>query len=225
MCQPGQDYGDGDFRLVVMALIAFVLFVLSCGCDRARAPMAPVTAPSSISSQTLIAHSAAACAPAGPTALSVWTQGQVVHFDWQRDSSPDHQIQIERRNNAGAHEAAGAFLVNGYQVSVEWSAKAEGTYRARIRSRDCGEAYGAWSPFIEFGVEFEPNNGNAGGAGPDGIPAGSSPGVNGGGPMAGGAGGDLPGGSGHGGDQRCPNGASGDHNQDGHEDCGLGRDK
>jgi hypothetical protein len=185
----------------------------------------PVVNTSDVPSSAMRFH--ATSADSCPSGAVVGFNASDVHettvtFRWHQTGTPDVQVEIERRDVTNAFAWAGSFVTNDYATSQEWHAQSGGVYRARIRTRSCGDHYGPWGDWISFGVDDGLDGDWNSGPNASGDAEGNQGGAFGGNAGSGvGSGGDNLGGSGNGGGS-CPNGGSGDHNGDGHPDCGIG---
>jgi len=223
-----------------LTLAALALSAAACG-----APLQNTSGPSALAERpppSLLAGSARSSAlgvnscPDGtaPTVLPTGTHDNSATLTWLAvDGIRDYAWAIDRMSAANKLEPVKAFVVNDGVLTVTVTL-GSGTYYGYIRTRNSCGGYGPRSAAVVFTVDTgEPvpvlrGDGNGGGAPAAGTPGGGAPSYE--APAE-----DAPaytpptqqpgngGGKDKGGD--CPNGAGGDHNGDGHRDCGLGNGK
>jgi len=161
---PRQHTGRNTHRLSTIALRAFSACAIALGlaaCGNTPAIESLSVSPSAValdqvttSGSTLHTLDADRC-PSTPVAgfNADDVHESTVTFGWRRTNTPDVQIEIERRNVTNVYVSAGSFVVNDNATSQEWHTRSGGVYRARIRTRSCGDQYGPWSDWISFGVD------------------------------------------------------------------------
>jgi len=169
------------------------------------------------------------CPTGGPSGLHVSTHGHGVDVLWDVvANATDYVVDIRKNNGAGVFDLP----VSGFPLMEDTTTRSfvleAGSYEARVRPRSCGDYFGHWTierfsigdpwrppvetPIIEFNPDApgDPGSGDSNGGSSQGGSGSSESGSS-----------DSSGGSG--GHDGCTNGASGDHNDDGRVDCGLGK--
>jgi hypothetical protein len=176
------------------------------------------------------------CPTEGPGLFRVGTHEETATAMWSLVLGVEsYQIEVQRREANGATYTTVALVgVDETEPAYRDFRLGTGIFRARIRVQSCGEV-GSWSPWFEYSIGEgarvvvvgpvpRPPDAPGGASGGEGG-SGAGPGGDGapGGGGAGGGGSNPPPGSDDG-KPPCRNGNSGDHNDDGHRDCGKDKD-
>ena len=217
----------------LLVLTAIVPALCACG----QSPMPNMgTAPSAVSlstesgsgkSSTRFVQGPNSCPTEAPKLHQPNVRGLTVLLTWNEvPSIHDYYLEIDRYDATNVYMNVANLVVDD-TGSTKWMIPEDGRFRVRIRTHTSCDTLGNWSAYEYFstgtggghveppppGEEFflEIGNGNS-----DEPPSGDGPSGN-------GPSGDGPptGGGSNGNDHQCNNGSTGDHNTDGHVDCGL----